>query len=225
MVVKRGKEALGGRWLGSIRSPSEPRYPPPMFGLPLPARLATITAFGYAVGCLNAGYYLVRARRGVDLRDLHSGNAGATNAGRLLGRPGFALVLALDAAKGALAALVGFWLADYLGAATGAIAAIAGHIWPAQLGFRGGKGIAPAVGGFLLLEPAATAIAVALSMALYALTRRWSAGGLAAVVAAPLLVVLLGRPWVAALPMAVAAGVVLLAHRDDLRDLWRPATS
>lgn len=196
-----------------------------MFDLPLPARLVTVTAFGYAVGCLNAGYYLVRARRGLDLRAQHSGNAGATNAGRLLGRRGFALVLTLDAAKGVLAALIGFWLATYAGAATGALSAIAGHIWPAQLAFKGGKGIATAVGGFLLVEPAATACAVVLALGLLAVTRRWSAAGLAAVVLAPAIVVLLGRPWLAALPMAIAAAAVLLAHRDDLRAMVRPATS
>lgn len=196
-----------------------------MFSLPLPARLVTVAVFGYAVGCLNAGYYLVRARRGVDLRDQHSGNAGATNAGRVLGGSGFALVLALDAVKGAAAALIGLWLAGDVGAAIGALAAIIGHIWPAQLGWRGGKGIAPAVGGFLLVEPRAIVLAVLLAFVLFALTRRWSAGGLAAVASAPVIVLLLGRPWMAALPLAVAAGVVLLAHRDDLRARGRSATA
>ena len=196
-----------------------------MFNLPLPARLVTITAFGYAAGCLNAGYYLVRARRGVDLRDQHSGNAGATNAGRMLGGGGFVLVLALDAAKGAGAALVGLGLAGDVGAALGALAAIIGHIWPAQLGWRGGKGIAPAVGGFLLVEPRATILAVMLALMLFALTRRWSAGGLAAVVSAPAIVLLVGRPWTAALPVAVAASLVLLAHRDEVRAMGRAATA
>jgi glycerol-3-phosphate acyltransferase PlsY len=190
-----------------------------MFDLPLPVRLATVTTFGFAVGCLNAGYYLVRARHGADLRAVHSGNAGATNAGRVLGRGGFVLVLLFDAAKGALATAIGLWLADYAGGACGALAAIAGHIWPAQLGFRGGKGIATAVGAFAVLEPATTACTVAFALALFAVTRRWSASGLLAVALSPAFVLVLGRPSRAAGAVLLAVLIVLAAHRDDLRAL------
>ena len=192
-----------------------------MFDLPLPARVATIAAFGYAAGCLNAGYYLVRARRRTDLRNLHSGNAGATNAGRVLGRRAFALVLMLDAAKGALAAAVGQWLAGPPGGAVGALTAISGHIWPIQLAFRGGRGIATAIGAFLLIEPLATLASGGLALALFAATRRWSASGLAAVLAAPVIAWLLGRPAGMIGAIGLAAATVLFAHRDDVARLRR----
>ena len=124
-----------------------------MFDWPLRERLVTMAAFGYCLGCVNCGYYLVRLRRGVDLRAVHSGNAGATNAGRVLGRRAFVAVLALDTAKGASAALVGLWVADYAGAATAALACIAGHIWPVFAGFRGGRGVATAFGGGRTTQP------------------------------------------------------------------------
>ena len=57
-----------------------------MFDLPLPIRLGAVGTFGYALGCLNAAYYIVRLHLGADIRDHHSGNAGATNAGRVMGR-------------------------------------------------------------------------------------------------------------------------------------------
>jgi glycerol-3-phosphate acyltransferase PlsY len=193
-----------------------------MFDLPLPVRLGTITLFGYAVGCLNAGYYLVRTRHGADLRTMHSGNAGATNAGRVMGRRGFALVLALDAAKGALAAGIGWSLAGYTGAATGALSAIAGHIWPAQLQFRGGKGVATALGAFAVLEPTTLALTTALALGSFALTRRWSASGLAAICSSPLIGYLVGRPVVAVLPIGLAAAVILLAHRTDIHEVLTP---
>lgn len=191
-----------------------------MFDLPLPVRLATVTTFGYAVGCLNAGYYLVRALAGADLREVHSRNAGATNAGRVLGRGGFAVVLVLDAAKGLLATVIGLWLADYAGGACGALAAIAGHIWPAQLRFRGGKGIATAIGAFAVLEPWTTGLSLGCALALFAITKRWSASGLMAVLLAPAFVIVLGRPWRADVAIVLTVIVVLAAHREDLA-AWR----
>lgn len=196
-----------------------------MFDLPLSARLATMATFGYAVGCLNAGYYLVRARRGADLRAVHSGNAGATNAGRVLGRRGFAVVLMLDALKGTFAALLGASLAGYPGAATGALAAVCGHVWPAQLGWRGGKGIATAIGAFLVVEPLATSTTITVAFLLFAMSRRWSASGLSAVMLAPIILVAVGRPPRAAIAVAIAGAVVLLAHRDELRALWTTPTA
>lgn len=195
-----------------------------MFDLPLPARLATVTTFGYAVGCLNAGYYLVRARAGADLREVHSRNAGATNAGRVLGRGAFVEVLVLDALKGSLAALVGVWLAGYEGAACGALAAIAGHIWPAQLAFRGGKGIATAIGAFLIVEPLTTLTTVAFALALFAVTRRWSASGLLAVLLGPAFLLVFARPLRAELAITLAVILVLAAHRSDIAE-WRARPS
>ena len=202
-----------------------PRRPPgtiaAVFDLPLPARLATVAAFGYAVGCLNAGYYLVRWRNRGDLRDLHSGNAGATNAGRVLGRSGFAAVLLLDAAKGALAAGIGGWLAGTWGGAIGALASIVGHIWPAQLSFRGGKGIATAIGAFLVVEPFTVLACTATALTLFAITRRWSASGLAGVALAPLVGWLFRRDIAVLVALALAMVIVLVAHRDDLAALRR----
>jgi glycerol-3-phosphate acyltransferase PlsY len=191
-----------------------------VYNLPFPARLMTTGVFGYAVGCLNAGYYLVRARRGTDLRAVHSGNAGATNAGRVLGRGGFVAVLLLDAAKGVIAAAIGQSLAGYAGAATGALASIAGHIWPAQLRFRGGKGIATTIGAFVVVEPLTVTIVVAIALSAYGISRRWSESGLATVLAAPLIAWGLGRPPEALAVVGAAAYVVLIAHRQDLR-AWR----
>jgi glycerol-3-phosphate acyltransferase PlsY len=102
----------------------------------------------YALGCLTSGYYLFRSRTGRDLRELGSGSLGARNVGRFLGAPGFFFTLLCDITKGALAV----WLAQcFTGdkeiASVALLAVTAGHIWPVQLGFRGGKGVATALGG------------------------------------------------------------------------------
>src|SRR5574339_339768 len=108
----------------------------------------------YALGCFTAGYYLVRWWTGEDVRYSGSGSSGATNVGRVLGRPGFLFTLLLDLTKGCLAV----WLAEYLRlrpttAVLSMLAVVAGHIWPLQLRFRGGKGVATGLGALLVLEP------------------------------------------------------------------------
>ncbi len=114
-------------------------------------------AASYCLGCLNAAYYWVRASRRQDIRALGSGNGGARNAGRLFGARAFAIVFLLDAAKGVAAVALGL-LAGGASLAPGlcALAVVAGHIWPAQLGWRGGKGVATASGAIvaLVLGPA-----------------------------------------------------------------------
>lgn len=107
----------------------------------------------YAAGCFSAGYYLVRLLSGKDLRSTNSGSTGARNAGRELGRGGFAAVFAIDALKGAGI----IWLARYLDPEPRLSAllvplVVAGHIWPAQLGFRGGKGLVTALGAMIGMD-------------------------------------------------------------------------
>jgi glycerol-3-phosphate acyltransferase PlsY len=117
---------------------------------------ASAVLASYLLGGFCAAYYLVRVARSSDIRSLGSGNAGARNAGRILGAPGFVLTLLLDAAKGALAVLATARLAPGIWPATLALlAVVAGHIWPAQLGFRGGKGLATLLGGLAAWVPVA----------------------------------------------------------------------
>jgi glycerol-3-phosphate acyltransferase PlsY len=108
----------------------------------------------YALGCLSPGWWLVRRKTGADLRAQGSGVTGATNAGRVLGPAAGILVLALDAAKGALAVLVAGWIARASAWPALALpAVVAGHIWPAPLRFRGGRGAGPLLGGCIALNP------------------------------------------------------------------------
>src|SRR4028118_380777 len=98
------------------------------------------------------GYLIVRARGGGDVRETGSGGTGATNVTRRAGRGAGILTLALDAAKGALVALVARWLlAPDFGinawVAAASIAVVVGHVFPVWLKFRGGKGVAAGPGG------------------------------------------------------------------------------
>ena len=209
-------------------APVAPVAPRPLlsgvFDLPLPVRLTTVAVFGYAVGCLNAAYYVVRRRLGSDIRDHHSGNAGATNAGRVMGRRGYLAVLVLDTGKGAAAALVGLALAGATGAAVGGVASVVGHVWPAQLGWRGGMGVATMLGVMLLVDPLVLLAGIAIASACYGVTRRYMASGLVAMATAPFVGALLGRPWTTIVPLTVMVAIMAFTHRGDMREAFAPRT-
>jgi len=106
----------------------------------------------YMWGALRRGYYLVRWHLGQDVRDSGSGNVGAKNVGRLLGGYGFSITLLGDFAKGTLAV----WATRHFLMITGLMGwrcwrSVMGHIWPLQLGLRGGKGVATSLGQWLYM--------------------------------------------------------------------------
>jgi glycerol-3-phosphate acyltransferase PlsY len=181
-----------------------------------------IVPAAYALGCATAAYYLVRLRTGVDVRTLGSGTAGARNAGRALGRGAFATAFVLDFAKGALAAGAAAWLAAGALVAAGAtLAVVAGHVWPAQLGFRGGKGIATSLGAFAVYEPLVFVSLLGAFVVVYAVVRRFTVAGMAAYAAAPLGGLAFGVSADKAAATWGVAAIVIFAHRGDLRSARR----
>jgi glycerol-3-phosphate acyltransferase PlsY len=150
----------------------------------------------YLVGSIPFGYLIVRARGGGDVRETGSGGTGATNVTRRAGRGAGVLTLALDAAKGALVALLARWLlAPDFGinwwVAAASIAVVVGHVFPVWLKFRGGKGVATGLGVFLSLTPAAVALAALVFIAVVWATRYVSLGSMTATATLPLFVWLL----------------------------------
>jgi glycerol-3-phosphate acyltransferase PlsY len=175
-------------------------------------------AFSYLIGGLSAGYWIVRWKTGGDVRKHGSGSTGATNTGRVLGSGGFTLVALLDISKGALVVtLARFMDPSLLLAWVAGFAVVVGHIWPVQLGFRGGKGIAPMTGVWLSLAPLALAPSLLLCLLLLAKLRRFTPSGLIGLMLLPL-----GTWWATRSVVATVCGVAtlvicLIAHRDHLR--------
>jgi acyl phosphate:glycerol-3-phosphate acyltransferase len=175
--------------------------------------VAVALVLGYALGCLNTGYYLVRIRTGLDLRRQGSGTAGATNAGRLLGRYGFLLAMLGDVAKGVAAVGLARALSgDAAVAGMAAFGVVAGHIYPAQLGFRGGKGLATLFGAGMTLAPLVGAAAVGVAALVLAATRRKVLSALSGVAVAPVAAVALGAPAPVVAAFLAAAVIVLIRH-------------
>jgi glycerol-3-phosphate acyltransferase PlsY len=195
----------------------------------LAATLLVVAA--YLLGSIPTGL-LIGKRMGVDVRTQGSGNIGATNVARTVGRKVGVLVLLLDALKGALpvALLAGLDLESridlgapldgYLVTAVG-LAPIVGHCFPVWLGFRGGKGVATALGVFLVVDPLALAVGAALFAALYAAFRIVSIGSMAASIAIPIASLLLGHRLPVVLLAALGAAIVIGKHHGNIRRLLR----
>jgi len=185
--------------------------------LNLPLLLGLLVA--YAFGGINVGYFLVRWRTGLDIRTQGSGNAGARNVGRLLGPWGFGVTLFADMLKGALpllgATLIGASTTDCL---LVLLAVTAGHNWPAQLGFRGGKGLATSFGALLVFNPFLAGAMLGFCALLLAATRRFTLSATVPYLLGPGLALLFGYDATAACLFVILAFAVALPHRRNLQE-------
>lgn len=192
---------------------------------------------GYLCGSIPFAYLLTRATTGEDLRQVGSGNVGATNALRRTGWWVGLTALALDAAKGAVAVWAGMWLGTRFGplpssavelfgaevalvpAAIAGLAAMLGHVFPVWLRFAGGKGVATAGGAFAVLAPVATLGAAIAFVVVVWRTRYVSLGSITAAVLLPVLTFADDATWFVRAAACVAGGLVVFLHRDNLARL------
>jgi acyl phosphate:glycerol-3-phosphate acyltransferase len=177
-----------------------------------------VAILAYLLGCFSTGYYLVRLRTGQDLRTVGSGATGGRNVARVLGPAGFVVTGAGDLLKAAIAVAVPIWL-DLGPLAVGAaiVGVTAGHIWPIQLGFHGGKGVAPFVGTTALVAPIALAVG-AIVAALFVLgSRRLNLGGIVGFALTPFAALALGTPLPIVGGIAASVAFMVVAHRANLR--------
>ena len=178
---------------------------------------------GYLLGSVSFALLLVRWRTGRDIRTVGSGNAGATNVLRAHGKALALAVALLDIAKGAAAVLlVRTVTGDPRYAAAAGFAAILGHVFPVFSGFRGGKGVATAVGAFLVLAPLGTLACMAVFVLAVAVTRYVSVGSIVAIVLLPPAArVLSHAPDAVLIAAAATAVLVVLKHLDNIKRLAR----
>jgi glycerol-3-phosphate acyltransferase PlsY len=184
---------------------------------------AVLVVVAYLLGSVSFAVLLVRAATGKDIRAEGSGNAGATNVLRAHGRKLALVVALLDVAKGGAAvALVRLVTADPFWAAAAGFAAILGHVFPVFYGFRGGKGVATAVGAFAVLAPLALLCSLAIFIALVAATRYVSLGSVVAMALLPPFARLFFHaPRAVVTAAAATALLVLLKHLPNLKRLAR----
>ncbi len=175
--------------------------------------------FAYLVGSIPCGL-LLGALAGVDVRKGGSGNIGATNVTRQLGKTFGLLTLLGDAAKAVVPmAVTSRLLGPGDAVVLAGVAAVVGHCFPLYLRFRGGKGVATALGMWLYLHPLAAIILVGIFVGMVAATDYVSAGSLAAAALLPIVLVVLQAPRTAILAAVVVAAIIWFKHRDNIRRL------
>jgi len=195
-----------------------------------------VVVVSYLLGSIPFGYLLVRIFRGQDVRQTGSGNIGATNVARTGSKRLAVATLALDALKGYAAVAYALWLAGgqrsggeesgnsaFLLAALAAFCAILGHMFTVWLRFKGGKGVATAVGAFAALAPRAIVVAVVVFLVLVALTRYISLGSMVAAAVFPLLAWWLNPAERTTAPIllliAASSLLIIVRHKDNIRRL------
>jgi acyl phosphate:glycerol-3-phosphate acyltransferase len=173
---------------------------------------------GYLLGSIPFGLIFSLASGAGDVRKIGSGATGATNVLRTGNYGAAAATLVFDAAKGAAAVLIArhFW--GDAAATVAALGAILGHLFPVWLGFKGGKGVATALGILLSLYWPVALLSFATWAAVLAITRISSLSALVAAVAAPIYMALFGEKLFAILTLVIAL-LVLVMHRQNIQRL------
>jgi acyl phosphate:glycerol-3-phosphate acyltransferase len=180
----------------------------------------TVMIFSYLLGSIPTGY-IVGALAGVDIRKAGSGNVGATNVARVLGKTRGLLTLIVDVGKGFIPVFVAGRLGlSHTAVALVAILAFLGHLYPVFLKFQGGKGVATALGALLALAPVATVILMVVFALVAVSSRLVSLSSIVAALAAPITLWSLSYS-----PTVIATGIffavmILARHRDNIRRLF-----
>lgn len=179
---------------------------------------AALVPVAYLLGTFPSATLVARAS-GVDIRAVGSGNPGASNVTRSLGWRKGLWVLALDGAKGAIAAALGL-LAD--GRPAGYLlvaAAVVGHVFPIWNGFRGGKGVATGAGGFAVLSPLVLLVLVPVWFGVSRLTRKASLASIVVVVLLPIGVGIVRQEAWEVLATIGLCGLVMIRHVGNIQRL------
>jgi glycerol-3-phosphate acyltransferase PlsY len=182
----------------------------------------------YLLGSIPTGYLVARAK-GVDIRSVGSGNIGATNVFRILGKPAGIFVLVFDGLKGFAACA---WLSDliiksfsispadevYLRLMAG-LAVVLGHNYPCWLRFKGGKGIATSAGVLAGIVPGALIVILSLWIILFAVTRYVSVGSLAASFTLPFATWFTTKDWTLTIVTGAMGALAIYKHKANIQRL------
>jgi len=178
----------------------------------------------YLLGSISFSVLIAKGMKGIDIRDHGSGNAGATNTLRVLGKGPAITVLLLDALKGVGAVWLGVWLSSsptYWVPALCGIAAILGHNWPIYFRFRGGKGIATTIGVLATLGLLPSLSAGVFAILAIVLTRYVSLGSLIFVTLTPVILLFLGYSAPIVTVSVIIWALAVWRHRANLSRIFK----
>lgn len=181
----------------------------------VPAIFLVISA--YFIGAIPFAYIIVKLVKGIDIRTVGSGNAGATNAARVLGKWGFISVFVLDALKGFIPVYISlsFYGQSVITLVTAAVVVL-GHTYTVFLGFKGGKGVATGAGLFLALAPIEIGIGLIVFVLVFLATRMVSAGSILGSIALLVSVIVMSDWFALKVLTFVIVFFVIFKHRSNI---------
>jgi len=181
--------------------------------------LALTIIVSYLIGNLSPSYLLGKLAKNIDIREHGSGNAGATNVLRVMGKKFAALTFVVDALKGVLAVVVVryFFGEDY--AMFAGVFVVAGHNWPFILKFKGGKGVATSIGLILVIHPFYGLVAMLIGIVTILKTKIVSLGSMVGMISFAVLVLFFSRDY--AIFAVVLAIMSLFRHKQNIHRLIR----
>lgn len=180
--------------------------------------LAAMVLIAYFIGNVSPATLLARAK-GLDIKQEGSGNAGTTNALRVMGKKAGAITLVIDVVKGIAAVLLGQLVCGQLCAMLCVVAVVAGHIWPVVFKFKGGKGVATIFGAIVGLNILVALCALGILIIGVLISKRVSVGSILAAVSFPVFSYWLEPDFV--LLACVLALIIIIKHRANIQRLFK----
>lgn len=190
--------------------------------------ICIFTIIAYLIGSIPSGVILSRIFGAGDLQQKGSKNIGATNVSRVMGKKWGIVALIGDVVKGVAAVWLGQWalggipidIQDWALALV-ALAAFLGHLFPVYLGFKGGKGVATALGIFLVFSPGVVALVIPIFIGAVLLSGYVSLGSLISAGSFPILLLILHYPKAVVVLAVIIAMAIFLKHHENIRRLLR----
>ena len=193
-----------------------------------------LIALSYMIGSVSPSILLGKLLKGIDIREHGSGNAGSTNASRILGKKIGITVMAVDLLKGLIAVRLAIYFGPGISPVSLAMlsilcggAVISGHIWTLFHSFRGGKGVNTATGVLLGLMPLETIVAAAVFLSVFSLTGYISLGSIVSSISLPLILIIRGWLFQGGIPVELLIFsclipiLIVFTHRSNIKRLIR----
>jgi len=167
----------------------------------------------YLIGCISPSIMLAKSK-GLDIKKEGSGNAGTTNALRVMGKKAGIITLIIDIFKGYIATLIGFFIGGSTACMYSAVAVFCGHVWPVFYKFKGGKGVATVFGALLCIDTRLALVTLLIVAVGVFVSKRMSVGSILGAACFPIVALLFQPGFI--LPGIIIAIAVILKHKANI---------
>lgn len=182
-------------------------------------QIILILIFSYLLGSIPFSLIIGRLRKGIDIRNHGSGNVGATNVLRTVGKKEAALALTADIVKGILPVLLATFILEDFWVGVSAVLVVLGHIFPIFAGFKGGKGVATSLGALIVIVPSAVIISILIWILVLAAFRYASLASIIAAIALSAVCWGLKYPLAFTAAASICAIIIVLKHNGNIKRL------